>query len=87
VPGETRELDLRLRIDSDEELDELEKALLKARATELAEVRRQGLRYTAGYGDEISREVMSETSRLAQVRFDVLTRLVEALRRERDASD
>ena len=86
MPGESRELDLRLPIESDEELDGLEKALLKARATELAEVRRQGLRYTAGYGDETSREVMSETGRLAQVRFDVLTKLLEALRRERDAS-
>jgi hypothetical protein len=76
-----QEVDLRLAIDSDEELDQLEKALLKARATELSEVRRQNLRFTAGYGDATSRETMDEVGRLAQVRYDVLSRLVEAIGR------
>ena len=79
-----REIELRLAIETDEELDELERVLLKARATELAEVRRQDLRHTAGYGDETGREVMGETGRLARVRYDVLSRLVEAVRVELD---
>ena len=78
---DAREVELRLGVGSDEELDELEKALLKARATELAEIRRQNLRFTAGYGDATSRDVMDEVGRLAQVRYDVLSRLIEALRR------
>ena len=78
---EPRELELRLAVGSDEELDELEKALLKARATELAEVRRQNLRFTAGYGDATGRDVMDEVGRRAQVRYDVLSRLLEALRK------
>ena len=70
-----RVLSLRLAIESDEELAELERALVKARATELAEVRRQDLRLTAGYGDETSRGVMDEVGRLAQLRHDLLVRL------------
>ena len=76
-----REVELRLPIETDTDLAELERALLKARATELAEVRRQSLRYTAGYGDATSREVMGESGRLAQLRYDVLSRLLDAVRR------
>ena len=84
-----RVLVLRLAIETDEEARELERALVKARATELSEVRRQELRYTAGYGDETSREVMGEVGRLARLRHDLLTRLIDELlsaegRRERD---
>ena len=79
-----RELELRLTLGSEEELDELEKALLKARATELSEVRRQNLRFTAGYGDATSRDVMGEVVRLAQARYDVLSRLIEAIGRARE---
>jgi len=80
-----RELDLHVAIGSDEELDELEKALLKARAGELSEVRRQDLRFTAGYGDATSRDVMGEVGRLAQLRYEVLSRLIEAIARAREA--
>jgi hypothetical protein len=85
MSAEARELELRLAVGSDEELDELEKALLKARATELAEVRRQNLRFTAGYGDATSRDVMDEVGRLAQVRYDLLTALIDAISRARGA--
>ena len=85
MSAEARELELRLAVGSDEELDELEKALLKARATELAEVQRQNLRFTAGYGDATSRDVMDEVGRLAQVRYDLLTALIEAISRARGA--
>ena len=80
----SQELDLRLAIASDEDLDELEKALLKARATELSEVRRQNLRFTAGYGDATSRDTMDEVGRLAQVRYEMLSRLLEAIARARE---
>ena len=81
--GGPREVELRLTVETDEALDELERVLLKARATELAEVRRQDLRHTAGYGDATSREVMGETGRTARQRYDLLTRLIEAIRLER----
>jgi hypothetical protein len=77
---EPRVLSLRLAIDSDEELRELERALVKARATELAEVRRQDLRLTAGYGDETSRGTMNEVGRLAQLRHDLIVRLIDELK-------
>jgi hypothetical protein len=73
-----------LRIDlGGEELDELERALLKARAAELSEVRRRQVRLTAGYGDATTREVLDDESRRAQIRHDVLSKLLEALRTSR----
>jgi hypothetical protein len=75
----TRPIDIRLALD-DEELAELERALLKARATELGEVRRRNVRLTAGYGDATTREVLDDEGRRAQLRYDVLSRLIEALR-------
>ena len=73
-----------LRIDlSSEELDELERALLKAKAAELGDVRRRQVRLTAGYGDATTREVLDDEGRRAQVRHDVLSKLLEALRTSR----
>ena len=72
-----------LRLDLDltpEELGELERVLLKARAAELAEVRRRQVRLTAGYSDATTREVLDDEGRRAQVRHDVLTMLLEAVR-------
>ena len=66
---------------TDLEVDELRRALLKARAAELAEVRRRDIRLTAGYGDATNREVMDDEARRAQVRHDVLSKLLEALDR------
>ena len=86
MADELRDLDLRLQIGSEQELDELERALLKARATELSEVRRQNLRFTAGYGDATSRDVMDEVGRLAQVRYELLSRLIDAIGRARDTA-
>lgn len=73
----TVRLDLEL---DDEEVEELERAILKARATELGEVRRRQVRLTAGYGDPTTRDVLDDEGRRAQVRYDALTRLLEALR-------
>ena len=80
--AERRSVELRLELD-DEELEELERALLKARAAELTEVRRRQVRFTAGYGDATTREVLDDEGRRAQLRHDVLTKLLEAFRNTR----
>lgn len=79
----TRAFDLHLEIETDEELTELERALLKARATELGEVRRRQIRLTAGYGDETTRGVMDDEGRRAEIRHRMLTKLLEAIERGR----
>lgn len=77
-PG-SRTFDLHLDLASDEAADELERALLKARAAELTEVRRRRSRLITGYGDATTRDVMDEEVRGAQLRFDALSRLLDAL--------
>ena len=72
-------MELRVEV-NDEELKELERALLKARAAELTEVRRRQVRFTAGYGDATTREVLDDEGRRAQLRHDLLTKLLEAIR-------
>ena len=79
----SRTFDLHLELASDEELDALERALLKARASELGEVRRREVRLTAGYGDPVNRDMMDDEARRAQQRHDVLTALLKALRAAR----
>ena len=79
----TRSLDLHLEISDDEELAELERALLRARAAELGAVRRRNVRLTAGYGDDTTREVLDDEGRRAQVRYDLLSKLLDALKRVR----
>lgn len=76
-------IDLHLDLDAPDDIDELERALLKARAAELTEVRRRNVRLTAGYGDATTREVMDDEGNRARQRFDALTRLLDALRRAR----
>jgi hypothetical protein len=82
MTDDERDITLNLRLD-DVHLDELERALLKARATELAEVRRRQTRLTTGYGDATTREVMDDEGRRAQARYDALTSLLAALRAAR----
>jgi hypothetical protein len=65
------------------DLDALETALLRARATELTEVRRRQVRLSAGYGDATTRDVMDDEGRRAQARYDALTGLIEAIRAAR----
>jgi hypothetical protein len=78
----TRDLRVDLAL-SDVELDALERALLKARATELSEVRRRDVRLTAGYGDSTNRDVMGDEASAAQLRHDVISRLLDAIRATR----
>jgi hypothetical protein len=77
-----RSISLDLELDPDE-LDELERALLKARATELGEMRRRQVRFTAGYGDPTTREVLDDEGRRAGLRYEALSRVLDALRRAR----
>jgi hypothetical protein len=74
-----RTIALRLQAD-DEELAELERALLKTRATELGEARRRNVRFTAGYGDATTREVLDDEGRRAGIRHEMLSRLIDAVR-------
>lgn len=74
------ELTLRVRAESDEERAALEQALLRARASELAEVRRNQVRVSAGYGDATTRDAMTGEAGRAQVRWTMLDRLLAALR-------
>ena len=79
------ELDLHVALTSEADFDALEQALLKARASELTEVRRRGVRLTAGYGDPTNREVMDDEARGAQARYDALTAVLDAVRAARAA--
>ena len=75
----TRAIELRLDL-TDDELAELERALLKARATELGEVRRRQVRLSAGYGDSTTRRVMDDEADRARLGYEVLSKLIDALR-------
>lgn len=79
----TSAIDLHLELTDEEEFAELERALLKARATELGEVRRRDIRLTAGYGDATTRDVLDDESRRARIRHDVLGKVLDALHRAR----
>ena len=71
---------LQVPIGSEEERAALEQALLRARATELAEVRRNQVRVSAGYGDATTRDAMTEEAARAQLRWTMLNRLLTAFR-------
>lgn len=77
----SRAIDLHLELVGNEELEELERALLKARATELGDVRRRDIRLTAGYDDATTRDVLDDESRRARIRHDVLGKVLDALHR------
>ena len=76
---QTRTIEFRLDL-TDDELAELERVLLKARAPELGEVRRRQIRLAAGYGDSTTRQVLDDEADRAQLRHDALSRLLEALK-------
>ena len=78
---ERSDLTLRVQVDSADERAALEQALLRARATELAEVRRNQVRVSAGYGDPTTRDAMTGEAARAQLRWTMLDRLLAALRR------
>ena len=73
-------VNLPIRIDSSDERDALEQALLRARATELGEVRRRNVRLVTGYGDDTARDAMTAEADRAQLRRTMLDRLLVALK-------
>jgi hypothetical protein len=81
----TRTIELRLDLTEDE-LAELERALIKARATELGEVRRRQVRLSAGYGDATTRQAMDDDADRAQLRYDLLTKIIQTLKAARGPS-
>jgi hypothetical protein len=87
MPDAPRSLDLCLEPLDAETLDALERALLKARATELGEVRRRQARLITGYGDPTTRQVMDDEGRRAQLGYDALTAVIDALRAARESAD
>lgn len=80
MPNESGLLVLQFAVESPEERAALEQALLRARATELAEVRRNQVRVSAGYGDATTRDSMTGEAARAQLRRTMLDRLLGALR-------
>lgn len=74
---------LEVHAETDEELEALEQALLRARASELSEVRRHQGRLVAGYGDATTRETMTGEAGRAELRRTMLDRVLEALRATR----
>jgi hypothetical protein len=80
-PAADRVLRLEVSLESDDDLDVLEGALLAARASELSQARRRGARHAFGYGSESARETMSDEVDLAQRRWELLDRLLRAIRK------
>jgi hypothetical protein len=78
-PGR-RVLRLEIPIESDEELAALEGALLGARAAELSQMRRRGLRHELGYGTDAARETMNDEVDHAERRWMMLGRVIESLK-------
>ena len=75
-------LRLEVEIDSDAEHAALEQVLLRARATELSEVRRRDVRLVAGYGDATTRDAMTAEGQAAKLRHTMLDRVLAALRKD-----
>jgi len=85
--GERRTIELSIPMDGDREREALEQALLRARASELAEVRRNQVRLDAGYGDATTRDSMTGEASRAQLRWTMLDRLLTAIRAESNARE
>lgn len=80
-PGDV--LDIRLRVNSRDELRALRGALLAARATELSEVQRRAQRHNLGYGSDSARDSMTDEVANRRLRWEMLDRLIAAI----DAAD
>lgn len=74
-----RVLRLEVPFESEEDLRALHGALLGARATELAEVRRRSGRLSYGYGTDSARESMAAEVDDRDRRWKMLDRLLAAL--------
>jgi hypothetical protein len=77
-----RVLRLEVALDTDEDVAALRSALLAARASELAEVRRRNDRLSWGYGSDSAREGMTQEIDARERRWRMVDRLLEAVERE-----
>lgn len=75
-----RVLRIDLTVESDDDVEALEGALLAARASELSQVRRRGARHAFGYGSDSARETMTDEVDHAQRRWAMLDRLLDAIK-------
>ena len=73
------EVVVRLPVQAPDDLRLLRSALLAARASELAELRRRGGRLSFGYGADAARESMSAEADQVRRRMELLDRLIAAL--------
>jgi hypothetical protein len=80
--GSARVLRVEIPIESEDDLRALRSALLAARATELAEVRRRSGRLSYGYGSDSARESMAAEVDDRERRWAMLDRLLTALERQ-----
>jgi hypothetical protein len=78
-PQDRAVIRLDIEVNTDEERAALEQALLRARASELTEVRRRDVRLTAGYGDATTRDSMAGEGATARRRHEMLDRMLAAL--------
>ncbi len=78
--GNARTLEIRLAV-GDKDVAALRGALLAARASELAEVRRRTARHSFGYGDDSQRQSMSAEAAQAHRRWTMLDGLDRGTRR------
>jgi hypothetical protein len=72
-------LRIEIPIESQEDVRALRSALLAARASELAEIRRRSGRLSYGYGTDSAREGMTAEVEARERRHRMLDRLIEAL--------
>jgi hypothetical protein len=76
-----RVLRLEIQLESDNELEALQGALLAARASELTRAKRRGDRHGFGYGSDSARETMLDEVDQARERVEMLDRLLAAIER------
>lgn len=74
----SRDLAIRVRVDTDDELRALRGALLAARASELSELQRRAGRHNLGYGSDTARESMTDEVVELRRRWEMLDRLIAA---------
>jgi hypothetical protein len=79
VAEQARVLRIEVPVDTDEDVAALRAALLAARASELAEVRRRNDRLSWGYGSDSAREGMTDEIDARERRWRMVDRVLEAL--------
>jgi hypothetical protein len=74
-----RTVEIKVKVESDEELRALRGALLAARAGELSELQRRAGRLNLGYGSDTARASMSDEVANLRRRWEMLDRVIASL--------